>query len=87
MEDFYPSNPNVRMSSASLQFILEVAPSPCTMQVSQLVTDNCSIAIVSPSVTCPGSPASVAPNSLIPSYSNAVGTSLNLTCVHGVRHG
>ena len=84
MEDYYPSNPTVRISSASLQFVVEVAPAPCTMQVSPLVTDNCSIAMVIPVVaTCSGSPASVAPNALIPSYSNDVGTSVIVTCVLG----
>lgn len=83
MEDFYPSRPNVRISSASLQFIVEVASLPCSMQVSPLVTDNCSVAMMTPSSGCPGSPAAVAPNAQIQSFSNAVGTSLNLSCIYG----
>ena len=38
MEDYYPSSPTVRISSSSLQFIVEVATSPCSLLVSSLIT-------------------------------------------------
>ena len=83
MEDFYPSNPTVRISSSSLQFIVEVARNPCSMQVSPLITDPCSLAMIAVS-QCTDDLSSVVSNSVIPSnYSNTAGSSVILSCAIG----
>ena len=81
MEDFYPTNQNVRISSASLQFIVEVATNPCSQAISPLYTDSCSLSMVA---ICSDNLSSVVPNSVIISnYSNIVGSSVILSCASG----
>ena len=81
MEDFYPTNQNVRISSASLQFIVEVATNPCSQAISPLYTDSCSLSMVA---ICSDNLSSVVPNSVITSnYSNIVGSIVILSCASG----
>ena len=83
MEDFYPSNPTIRISSSSLQFIVEVAKNPCSTQVSPLITDPCSLSMVA-IPQCTDSLIYVVPNAVVPSnYSNTVGSSVILNCAIG----
>lgn len=54
LEDYYPSAPTVKMSSAPLQFVVEVGAasgSPCTA-VTPLLVDQCS-ANLAPLSACP----------------------------------
>ena len=81
MDDYYPSNRTALISSASLQFIVEVATNPCSQAISPLYTDPCSLAIVA---ICSDNLSSVVPNSVITSnYSNIVGSSVILSCASG----
>ena len=84
LDDYYPSMPTIKMDSAPLQFVVEVAlpTSPC-VPVTPLVVDSCSLSLA-PLSECPSNITNAPANSYVSSYYTVTANSTaNLTCNYG----
>ena len=73
-----------RLSSASLQFVVEVSPniSPC-QAVSPLINDKCSLGLLG-TITCTQSITSVVSNAIVPmGYNKTINSTVHLNCSNG----
>ena len=77
------ATPPQRLSSASLQFVVEISPniSPC-QAVSPIINDKCSLQLIR--CTCTQSISSVVANTIAPvSYDNSINSTVDLNCSDG----